>query len=276
GQSVKQIVANLAKNDLIRSPTAFYLLVKLMGLERTLQAGTYRINKSMTARDIAVNLTHGRQDTWITTLEGWRVEEIATELTKNLGLPESEFLKYAVEGYMFPDTYSIPKESTAAAIANIFLDTFNRKITQKMKADAIALGLSFEDVVILASLVEREGKTEYDRPIIAGILLNRLQISWPLQVDASLQYILGYQALEKTWWKKNLQVTDKDIDSKFNTYKYPGLPPAPISNPGLSALMSVIYPARTSYMYYLHDSQGDVHFAATLEEHNQNIDKYLH
>ena len=144
-----------------------------------------------------------------------------------------------------------------------------------MRADIRSAGMTLERVVILASIVEREGLTDEDRPVIAGILLNRLEIGWPLQADATLQYALGYQAQEKTWWKKVLTDDDKKVKSPYNTYANPGLPPGPISNPGIASIRAVIYPKKTEYMYYLHDPTGAVHYAKTLEEHNANVARYL-
>ncbi len=275
GEGVRAISANLASERLIRSPTAFFILVKLMGIERSLEAGDFRLNRTMGARQIAIELTHGVQDVWVTTLEGWRNEEIATRLAKDLSIPESQFLSAARQGYMFPDTYLIPRDATSSAIASLFLDTFNQKVTQRMREDSRQTGLTFDQVITLASIVEREGKTDQDRPIIAGILLKRLRAGWPLQTDATIQYALGYQEDEKSWWKKSLTDVDKQIRSPYNTYLNAGLPPGPISNPGLSSLRAVIYSTETPYWYYLHDSQGVGRYATTLEEHADNIRKFL-
>lgn len=275
GDGVRTIAANLASQNLIRSSTAFFLLVKLMGIERSLQAGDFRLNRTMSASGIATELTHGYLDVWVTTLEGWRIEEIANRLAKDLDIPEGEFLKVSQEGYMFPDTYLIPRDASAAAIARIFLDTFHQKVTDQMREDAKKQGLTFDEAIILASIVEREGRTDEDRPVIAGILLKRLDAGWPLQADATLQYALGYQASEKNWWKKALTAGDKKIRSPFNTYLKPGLPPAPISNPGLASIRAVIYPENSPYWYYLHDAESNVHYASTIEEHTKNIATYL-
>lgn len=275
GEGVKSIAARLSQERLIRSPTGFFLLVKFLGIERDLQAGDFRLNRSMDANSVAQELTHGIVDVWVTTLEGWRVEEIASKLTKELDIPQTEFMKFAREGYMFPDTYLIPRDATAAAVANIFLNNFNEKITTQMKSDSVKTGLTFDEVIVLASIVEREGRTNEDRPIIAGILLKRLKENWPLQADATLQYALGYQPMEKQWWKKYLTLDDKTITSRYNTYKYTGLPPKPISNPGISSISAVIYSQDSDYWYYLHDIQGNVHYASTLEEHEANITNYL-
>lgn len=275
GESVRSIATRLAEEEIIRSATGFYLLVKFMGLERALQAGDFRLNRAMNARLIAQELTHGSLDVWVTTLEGWRNEEIANKLAKDLDIPEQLFLQYAKEGYMFPDTYLIPREATPAAIAQLFESTFNARVTDVMRQEAQRIGLSFNEVMVMASIVEREGLTDEDRPVIAGILLKRLDAGWALQADATLQYALGYQATEKTWWKKSLTNEDKTLRSAYNTYTNVGLPPAPISNPGLASIKAVLYPQETDFWYYLHDPTGAVHYGRTLEEHNENIANFL-
>ena len=275
GDGVRAIAANLYDQNLIRSATAFFVVVKMLGLETDLQAGEFRLQRTMDARTIAQTLTHGIADSWITTLEGWRVEEVATKVAKDLEIPESEFLKVAKEGYMFPDTYMVPRDATVGAIVKVFTDTFDEKITSSMRLEAKKNDLTFPETLILASIVEREGKTDEDRPIIAGILHNRLRADWPLQADATLQYALGYQTKEKTWWKKELFDEDKKVRSPYNTYLHTGLPPAPICNPGLSAIKAALYPKKTEYMYYIHDDTGVAHYAKTLEEHNANVSKFL-
>ena len=275
GEGVRSVASRLAAEGLIRSPTGFFLLVKFMGIERDLQAGDFRLNSSMDAASVARELTHGTLDVWVTTLEGWRVEEIAAKLTKELDIPESEFVKVAREGYMFPDTYLVPRDATVGAVAALFTATFDKKVDEAMRADAKKTGLTFLEVMTLASIVEREGRTNDDRPVIAGILLKRLKADWPLQADATLQYALGYQTGEKTWWKKGLTDEDKKIKSPFNTYLHQGLPPDPISNPGLGSIKAVIYPKETDYWFYLHDEEGAIHYGRTIEEHNSNIAKFL-
>jgi UPF0755 protein len=275
GDGVKIIASNLAAQNLIRSPTGFYVLVKILGIERQIQAGDFRLTRAMNAKDVAIELTHGITDQWVTILEGWRDEEIATKLSKDLNIPEVEFLKYTKEGYMFPDTYLIPQNATAAAVAQIFLDNFNKKVTTKMREDAIKSGLTLNQVLVMASIVEREGRSAQDRPVIAGILLKRLKADWPLEVDATLQFALGYQASEKSWWKKYLTDDDKKINSPFNTYTNTGLPPTPICNPGLESISAVVYPTVSDYWYYIHDTTGAVHYAKTIQEHNANVTKYL-
>jgi len=275
GESIREIAVRLKKENLIRSPLAFFLLVRQLGISSEIQAGDFRLSPSMSAKTMIQNLTHGTLDVWLTTLEGWRVEEMALKLAQELSIPESEFLKTTKEGYMFPDTYLLPKEATAGAVAEIFYKNFEQKFDQELKNKAAKRGLSQKEVVILASIVEREAKLNQDRPIVAGILLKRLENKWPLQVDATIQYALGYQADQKSWWKKGLTKEDLKIDSAYNSYENIGLPPTPICNPGLASIKAVIDPQETEYWYYLSDHQGKMHYAKTLEEQNQNIATYL-
>lgn len=275
GEGVREIAGRLAAERLIRSRTVFFLLIKQKGIDNKIQAGEFHLNRTMSADDVAETLTHGASDVKITTLEGWRSEEIAEKLSQELKIPEQEFLAVAQEGYMFPDTYLIPKDASAGAVVSIFKNTFNTRFTPQMVEAAQREGLTPKQVVILASLVEREGKTKEDKPVIAGILLNRIKEDMSLDVDATLQYALGYQITGKTWWKKELTDLDKKIDSPYNTYLHTGLPPAPISNPGLDSLTAVVNPTKSDYLYYLHDLSGQVHYAKTLKEHEMNISKYL-
>ncbi len=275
GESVRSIATRLKKEGLIKDQVGFFLMVKLMGKDAELQAGDFRLSPRMKISTLIEELTHGTLDTWVTTLEGWRLEEIALKLAQELSIPETEFLKYAKEGYMFPDTYLLPKDATAAGIVDIFSDNFNTRVTDDIKKGIVAQGLTFDEGVILASIVEREGKGA-DRQIIAGILYNRLRDNHPLQADATLQYALGYQSEERNWWKKTLYNEDKEIVSPYNTYRNTGLPPTPISNPGLESFKAAANPTPTDYYYYLHDKEGGVHFAKTLEEHNTNIQEFLH
>ncbi len=275
GESVRTIATRLKNEKLIKDQIGFFLQVKFRGMGENLQAGDFRLSPSMSVSEIINELTHGTLDAWVTTLEGWRVEEIALKLAQDLAIPEQEFLKHAREGYMFPDTYLIPKDASASAVVQMFLDNFEKKVNKQVKAGIENQGLTLEEGIVLASIVEREGRTATDRPVIAGILLKRLQHDWPLQADATLQYMLGYQPQEKTWWKKVLTDADKKNNSPYNTYRNVGLPPKPISNPGLAAINAAAKPQTTNYWYYLHDDRGEVHYAETLAEHEANIRTYL-
>ncbi len=275
GEGVRSIANKLKSSGLIRDQIGFFLRVKLSGYSTKLQVGDFRLSPAMNTATIIQELTHGTLDVWVTTLEGWRNEEIAVKLTQTLAIPESEFLKYAQEGYMFPDTYLLPKDASAAAIVEIFSDNYAKKVTPEIKEAIKKQKLTLEQGIILASIVEREGRTAADRPLIAGILLKRLKNDWPLQTDATIQYALGYQSSERNWWKKTLLDEDKNIKSPYNSYKNLGLPPAPICNPGLESIQAVVNPKTSDYWYYLHDAEGQARYAKTLEEHNANVTKYL-
>lgn len=274
-ETVRNIADRLENEGLIRSPVAFFLLSRFGGISQKIQAGDFHLNPSMNLQTIAESLTHGTVDTWIVIPEGWRNEEIARSLAKDLNIPEKEFLMIAKEGYMFPDTYLFPQDASATTVSKTMMDNFNKKIDVKLRNQMNEKNLSLENVVTIASLVEREAKFDEDRPLIASVILNRLKENMKLDIDATIQYALGYQSDRKTWWKQNLTVDDLGLDSPYNTYTHAGLPPTPIANPGLEAIQSVINAQSTPYIFYIADKTGKSHFAKTLEEHNFNIQKYL-
>lgn len=276
GESLDMITNNLSSAGLIRNKIVFRLITKRLGIEKKIQAGEFRLSKNMDAEIIAKNLTHGTLDTWVTIIEGLRKEEIAQTLTETIGTPTFEFIEQAKEGYLFPDTYRLPKEATIERILTIFYANFKNKYSPDLQNKVKALGLSERQAVILASLVEKEGKFPEDKRIVAGILIKRFREEWMMQIDATIQYALGYQKKEKTWWKKDLTINDIEVDSTYNTYKYGGLPPAPICNPGLDSLEAVANAqVSTPYYYYITDKKGKMHYAVTLEQHNSNIATYL-
>ncbi len=276
GQSLSTIVNNLEKENLIRNKVVFYLIVKQLGIDKKIQAGDFRLSEAMDAYTIAQKLTKGTLDIWVTIIEGLRKEEIAQIIAQKFAIPEAEFLRLAEEGKLFPDTYLFPKQATAGAIISIMMDNFNRKVNQDLMAQARLRGLTVDETLILASLVEKEAKHDVDRKKIASIILKRWRNNWPLQIDATIQYALGYQPNDKTWWKPYLTKEDLEIDSLYNTYKNPGLPPTPICNPGLASIKAVIgADPQTPYWYYLSDLDGNIHYAVTLEQHHNNIRRYL-
>lgn len=275
GQGIKEIANDLKDQGLIKDKLAFFAFVRFSNLGQKIQAGNFQLKKSMSVYEIASQLTHGTDDVRLVIIEGWRIEEIASEVSQNLQIPEAEFLKYAKEGYLFPDTYLIPKEASASTVAKVMLDNFQKRVNQDLIDKAESQGLNTNNLITLASIVEREAKGDEDRKMVAGILLKRLRNDWPLQTDATIQYALGYQAAEKTWWKKNLTAEDLQIDSLYNTYTYTGLPPGPICSPGMSAIEAVASPKKSEFWYYLSDEKGNLHYAVTQEEQEVNTEKYL-
>ena len=277
GDSVNKIINNLEKQGFIRNRLVFFIIVKQLDIENKIQAGLFRISPSMRAKDVALTLTHGSDDVWVTVIEGLRKEEIAQILSDDVGIPESEFIKRAQEGTLFPDTYLIPRDATIDQVLNTFASNFNKKYSDTLRSQARAQGLSDSDVLILASIVEREANSFQTMKQVASILRKRLKEGYPLQVDATVQYALGYQEEENSWWKKSLSLEDLKISSFYNTYTRTGLPPGSIGSPGLSAITAVIESdTNTPYLYYISNKDGSqLHYARTLDEHNENIRKYL-
>ncbi len=271
--SVREISNSLKREDLINDPVVFFLLVKKLGLDGKIQAGDFRLSQSMNAYDIATTLTHGTLDIWITVPEGKRAGEIADILKEKIPSFDEPWKNtlFQNEGYLFPDTYLVPKDASIELIVSQMKANFEEKFAQ---LDTSNTRLSKQDIVTIASLIEREAKFANDRPLVASVIVNRLQLGMPLQIDATIQYALGYQKDEKMWWKKNLTNDDLKLNSLYNTYLHQGLPPTPISNPGLEVLKAVVNPAKTNYLYYISDKNGKNHYAKTLEEHNENIKKY--
>ncbi len=274
GQGVREIANQLKQEGLIKDPIVFFLNTKRLGLDKQIQAGDFRLNPSMTSVEVAQNLTHGMLDIWVTIPEGKRAEEIADVLEEKIPTYQPDWRETLVanEGYLFPDTYLIPKDANIDMIVSLMKNNFERKF-ESVKTKKIS-SLSDEDIVKVASLVEREAKHAVDRPMVASVIENRLDIDMGLQIDATVQYLLGYQPQAKTWWKKALTLDDLTINSPYNTYKTTGLPPTPISNPGLSAIKAALNPSKTDYIYYISDKNGVNRYAKTLAEHNANIKKY--
>ncbi|MCL5411513.1 MAG: endolytic transglycosylase MltG [Patescibacteria group bacterium] len=275
GESTASIANRLEQTGFIRNALIFRLYLKQNNQSGLIQAGSYELSANMDAATIIKSLSHGVFDRKITLIEGWRVEEMADYLNQILGMKKEDFLAMAQEGYMFPDTYFISKDITPVGLVKILKKNLDSKITSEMKKEMEARGLTFQDTLILASIVEREGRNDQDRPVIAGILLKRLKEGMALETDATIQYALGYQPEDKSWWKKNLTEANLQLDSLYNTRIKVGLPPTPIANPGLSSIKAVIYAKETPYWYYAHDQKGNAYYAKTLEEHNLNIAKFL-
>ncbi|MCX6816947.1 MAG: endolytic transglycosylase MltG [Candidatus Beckwithbacteria bacterium] len=263
GQSAKIIASRLKQSGFIKNELVFRLLVDQKNLSAKLQAGDFRLSPSMNLEQIIESLTHGSLDYWITFPEGLRVEEYAERLAAKSSLIPQDFILAAkpYEGQLFPDTYLIPQSASVEDIVNLLVDTFKSKSSTQDK-----------QMIILASLIEREAKHEADRILVSSVFHNRLKINLALQVDATVQYVLGKTG---NWWPKDLTHDNLKIASPYNTYLNPGLPPRPICNPGLSSLQAALNPAQTNYLYYVSDSSGYNHYAATLSEHNVNIAKYL-
>ncbi|MFA4817238.1 MAG: endolytic transglycosylase MltG [Parcubacteria group bacterium] len=288
GEGNKIIGENLAKQGLISGKYYFYFYMWSRKLTGKIFPDEYELSGRMTIPEIASVITSEQDKTKkITFPEGWGAKQMAERLTAN-GLPGDEFLKIVdnpgtlkndysfladpkiktLEGYLFPDTYFFDKDIDAGRIVKKMLGIFNTKITSQMLADAAKNQKSLNEIIIMASIIENEVKTDEDRALASGLYWNRLKIGQPLQSDITLAYILG----EK---KKQYSFADTRTVSPYNTYLNKGLPPGPIDNPGLSAIQAAIYPQDSSYNYYLSDPEtGKTIFAKTFAEHVANKAKY--
>jgi len=263
GQNATAIGKRLQQEGFIKSSLVFKLVLNRLGYESRLQAGSFRLSQSMDLNTIVESLTHGSLDFWITFREGLRVEEYAEILAEKSDIDAIEFILAAkpFEGQLFPDTYLIPQTASAEDVVSILINTFERKSPTQD-----------QDTIIIASLIEREARHVQDRLLVSSVLHNRLNLGMALQVDATVQYVVGEK---DDWWPNNLTREQLAIKSPYNTYLNAGLPPQPIANPGSDSLEAALNPAETDYLYYLSDSAGFNHYATDLEGHNQNIVEFL-
>ncbi len=272
GTLPKQVGDELKQQGLINDPFVFSLVIKQLGIGDKIQAGSFKLSPAMDASTIAKTLTQASVDINATIPEGKRAEEIA-DILQEIMPNYTETWRTELnshEGYLFPDTYRFSREATIDQIIATMTENFESKYTQVSNATT----MSKEQIVTLASMIEREAKHDEDRKLVSSVLHNRLEIGMALQIDATVQYALGYNQSEKTWWKKGLTIDDLEINSLYNTYKNTDLPPTPIANPGLATLQAAANPADTDYIFYISDKQGINHYAKTLSEHNANIKKF--
>ncbi len=266
GWGDEEIAKNLKEAGLIRSSYFFRFYVFSALKHFQLQAGEYNLSPKMSLHQIANKMAQGDiiKDN-VVIPEGWNMQKIGEYLQEKGICQKDYFVSLATgrEGYLFPDTYQISKTTTCEDILDAMFSNFDRKLAPYQNEISSA-GLTISEVVIMASLLEKEVITFEDKEIVSGILWKRLSIDMPLQVDATIVYITG---------KANISNGDKKIESPYNTYKYNGLPAGPIASPGLDSIKAAIFPKQTDYWYYLTD--GKTIFSKTFEEHMDAKAKYL-
>ena len=278
GESPLLVSQRLYQDGLVPNPEAFKNFLLYSGLDTQIQAGEFSLNRKSTPVEIARLL----QDPTPQTIEfgilpGWRAEEIATALpTSGLGISSQDFLdkvsQEKLEGYLFPGLYNFQRDITNNQMISALMAASDQALSSEIVAGFEKLGLSIRDGVILASIVEREAVVDDEMPLIASVFLNRINAGIKLDADPTVQYALGYNISQGSWWTNPLTAQDLTIDSPYNTYLYKGLPPGPICNPGLNALRAVAFPASTPYFYFRAscDGSGRHSFSETFEEHIQN------
>ncbi len=303
GWSLFDTSETLERDGLIRDKELFNICVLFGGNQKKLQAGTYSLNSSMSIASIAQKIISGKTvKQEITIPEGWNLRDIgwylenkgmfqAEELFELAGFPAIDYSKtndlpklkdfsldydflttkpkeFSLEGYLFPDTYEIEKNSSLESIVRKMLSNFDLKLNQELKTEIEKQRKTIFDIIIMASLLEKEVRGAEDKRIVSGILWKRLENYFPLQVDATIAYITGKKTTQ-------ISIAETKTESLYNTYKYLGLPVGPICNPGIESIKAAIYPESNEYWYYLSTTEGKTIFSKTLLEHNIAKAKYL-
>ena len=292
GESVQQIADNLEDKNLIKKADFFKLYVWKENLSNKLQAGNYELSSAMPISEIVDLFIGGKiksAEIKITIPEGFLNKEIDERLASNNLIKKGEFIKFdednsldlleyefledkpndtGLQGYYFPDTYIYYKDLRIENIVKKMLDNFDRKLSQDLREEIKSQDKSVFEIIILASIIEKEAGFAEDMGKVASVFQNRLDVGHPLESCATINYLMG---------KSQLRLVDEDleVDSPYNTYKYSGLPPAPISNPGINAIKAAIYPEETDYFYFLTKGNKETVFSKTYDEHLKNKSKYL-
>lgn len=276
GQGIKEIGQKMEKMHLIRDSFYFEIYAFLFQ-KKNLQAGEYVFNSSMSISEIVESLVVGkvvRHEIKITIPEGFTLKQIDQKLTEAGLIQSGALINFDInktqhlEGYLFPDTYFFGKDASLDEVVNKMLDNFDKKFDTGMKEEAARQNRTAEQIVILASIIQNEALNEEEMPLLSGVFSNRLKQNWPLQSDATVNYITGKGM-------RQAAIEDTKINSPYNTYQYKGLPPGPICNPGLAALKAAIWPVKTDYFYFFHPLDGPTIFSRTEQEHQANRAKWL-
>jgi UPF0755 protein len=295
GENAATIGSRLERLGIIRDAELFRLLLRYWGLDQELEAGDYALTSNMPMSEVVTQLRHGRLlAKTITIREGLRAEEVAHLLAGEALVDQEEFIELVrgdafqydflrdrpatapqtLEGFLFPDTYQFAVSISTTKLIDAMLQNFDRRVTIEMRQQALDGGLTLYQALTLASIVEREAVLAEERPIIASVYLNRLRKGIYLEADPTVQYGKGYDASSGRWWPAITAGELRTVDSPFNTYIHPGLPPGPICSPGLASILAVLQPAQTNYLFFLAKGDGSHVFAETFDEHLQNQAKY--
>lgn len=278
GVSAGKIADILKENGIIKSTIWFKICLKFSGAASMLRSGEFTLNKNMSTSKAIWRLVSdpGTKDIRVKILEGWRIEEIADELERN-GIVSNkyDFIQAAkdrnTEGFLFPSTYLFPKDMRPNDVIDVMLAEYNKNI--KPLIDTYSGNLTEKQLLTMASIVEREAVLDAERPKIAAVYLNRVKIGKKLEADPTVQYALGYNEAEGRHWKKGLTLKDLRVDSPYNTYRYNGIPPGPIANPGVNSVKAVITPApEFDALYFVADNETSGHiFSKSYHQHLQSI-----
>jgi UPF0755 protein len=277
-EELYEVAIELKELGLVRSRWITQFMLASASGEKGIRPGAYDVNQKMDLHTITKTLTSMPSLVFITIPPSVRKEQIGEQLAEELFWGPEQLAQWEAatsvasglpEGVYYPDTYLIPTDQAPAQIASRMRGRFT-DVFAKYSQEAKENGMAWEDVLTLASIVDREA-SKTDRELVAGILWNRLEIGMKLQADATLQYAVGQ---EGTWWKAP-KAEYKNVDSLFNTYKYAGLPPHPINNPTVESVEAVLNPERTGCIFYIHDANHQIHCSITYAGQKANVDRYL-
>lgn len=295
GENGATVAVRLERLGIIRNAELFRLVLRYWGVDAQIEAGDYVLRRDMSLSEVVSQLQHGRlRATIVTIREGLRAEEMAHLLASEGLVDQEEFIQLVrddafhydflrdrpadapktLEGFLFPDTYQFAVNISTTAVIDAMLQNFDQRITIEMRQQALDAGLDLFQVLTLASIVEREAVVPEERPIIASVYLNRLRRGMYLEADPTVQYAKGYDPVTERWWPALSLDELRSVDSIFNTFIHPGLPPGPICSPGLASIEAVLNPADTSYLFFHAKGDGSHAFAETFEEHLENQQKY--
>lgn len=288
-ESIGSIANRLAESGLIEDASAFRDYLVYTGLDVSIQAGNYKLSPAMSIVDIAHKMQDATPaDVTFVILPGWRIEEIAASLpTSGLSITPEAFIATAasshsgfdfladassMEGFLLPDSYIVPRDVTVDRFVAGLVRNFSLHLTNDLRDGFIRQRLTVYQAVTLASIVQREAVHDEEASTIASVYLNRIKIGMKLDADPTVQYALGYNSAQQTWWTNPLSADDLKIASLFNTYLHDNLPPTPIDNPSLNSLHAVAFPASTDFYYFRAKCDGSGYhiFAKTLDEQIQN------
>jgi UPF0755 protein len=286
GAGVSGIATRLADAGVVSHPLIFRLAARLSGDERKLQAGEYRFAEAASPNEVVARLARGdvyaRSVTFREGLTMWEMADVfaaaglgtATEFLAEARNParikDIDAEATSLEGYLFPNTYQLPRAAGAPGTVDAMVAGFKKAFTDDLRAAAAERGLSVHEVVTIASIVEKETGQPQERPVISAVYQNRLRINMPLQCDPTVIYAL--QLARR--WNGNLTREHLQMNSPYNTYRFPGLPPGPIASPGRASLEAVVRPDTVPYLYFVSRNDGTHAFASTLAEHNKNVQEW--
>ncbi len=298
GATTADIGRDLKELKLIQSEVLFEVLVARRGLDGQLRQGSFMLRPNMSLDEILDTFRQAAVvEQTITFPEGWRLEEMASRIGDQTDIDQAEFLQIAteesssfagdfsfiemlppghsLEGYLFPDTYQVDSGTTARDLVRRMLQRFEQVVDASLRSAAAEAGLDVHELITLASIIEREAMRDDERALISGVFHNRLAQGVLLQADPTVQYVLGQDGAGGRWWKRDINRSDLQTPSKYNTYVTGGLPPGPIAAPGLKSITAAANPANTSYLFFVARGDGSHEFARTNEEHEVNMKRYL-